>query len=341
MRHEGIFEEINRLMIWKMALKTQGAAGPSGLNADHVRNLLSKRIFGEVAMDLRKALASLAKKMAMEKCKDIEALIARRLIPLDKNPGVRPIAIGEDFTRIQGKCIMAVTREDVKLAAGNLQVCVGHRAGGEATIHAMKEIFNDKEVEAAMLVDATNAFNSINREAMLHNIAVKCPEINRYVQNWYGKPSKLFIVDGKQNGDKCILYSKEGTAQGEPVAMAMYALGLSVLHLELKHEETNVKSVAYADDYVGAGNLQDLSKWWDNLTERGPCYRCYPNAVKSLLIVKPEKENVAKELFNGTNIRITSTGAYHLGATVGSEEFEEEYVKMKVEEMTMELKKLS
>ena len=64
-------------MIWKMALKTQGAAGPSGLNADCVRTLLSKRIFGEVAVDLRKALANLAKKMATARCKDIEALIAR------------------------------------------------------------------------------------------------------------------------------------------------------------------------------------------------------------------------------------------------------------------------
>ena len=123
--------------------------------------------------------------------------------------------------------------------------------------------------------------------------------------------------------------------------MAMYALGLSVLQSELKHEITNVKSVAYADDYVGAGSLQDLNKWWDNLTKRGPCYGYYPNAVKSLLIVKPDKENLARELFNGTNIKITSTGACHLGATVGSEEFKEDDVKMKVEEMTMELKKLS
>ena len=206
-------------------------------------------------MDLRKALANLAKKMATEKCQDIEALIARRLIPLDKNPGVRLIAIGEVFTRILGKCIMTVMREDVKLAAGKLQVCVGHQAGGEATIHAMKEIFIDKEVEAAIPVDATNAFNSINREAMLHNIAVKCPEINRYAQNCNGKPSKLFIVDWKKNGEKCILYSEEGTAQGDPIAMAMYALGLSALQSELKHEKKNVKSAAYADDYVGAGSL--------------------------------------------------------------------------------------
>ena len=126
---------------------------------------------------------------------------------------------------------MTVTREGVKLAAGNLQVCIGHQAVGEATIHAMKEIFKDKEVEAAIVVDATNVFNSINREAMLHNIEVKCSEINReamlhnievkysemnrYAQNYYGKPSKLFIADGKKNGEKCILYSEEGTQHKE------------------------------------------------------------------------------------------------------------------------------
>ena len=36
-----------------------------------------RRIFGEVAVDLRKALANLAKKMATARCEDIEALIAR------------------------------------------------------------------------------------------------------------------------------------------------------------------------------------------------------------------------------------------------------------------------
>ena len=57
--------------------------------------------------------------------------------------------------------------------------------------------------------------------------------------------------------------------------------------------------------------------------------------------MKPSKENLARGLFNGTNIKITSTGACHSGATVGSEEFKDDYVKMKVEKMTMELEKLS
>ena len=56
--------------------------------------------------------------------------------------------------------------------------------------------------------------------------------------------------------------------------------------------------------------------------------------------MKTDKENLAREIFKGTNIKITSTGACHLGATVGSKEFKDKYVKMKVEEMTVELEKL-
>ena len=57
--------------------------------------------------------------------------------------------------------------------------------------------------------------------------------------------------------------------------------------------------------------------------------------------MKPDKENLKKKNFNGTNIKITSTGACHLEATVGSEKFKEDYVKMKVQEMTVELERLS
>ena len=42
---------------------------------------------------------------------------------------------------------------------------------------------------------------------------------------------------------KCISYSKDGASQGNPVAMAMYALRLSVLQSELKHEKTNSKKL--------------------------------------------------------------------------------------------------
>ena len=47
----------------------------------------------------------------------------------------------------------------VQKAVGNLQVCAGQHAGAEAAIHAMRKLYDDKECEAVLLVDASNAFN--------------------------------------------------------------------------------------------------------------------------------------------------------------------------------------
>ena len=54
---------------------------------------------------------------------------------------------------------------DVQEAAGPVQACAGHEAGCEAAIHAMKEIMLSDETQAVLLVNASNAFNTINRQA--------------------------------------------------------------------------------------------------------------------------------------------------------------------------------
>ena len=81
-------------------------------------------------------------------------------------------SIGDVSRRIVAKAILFSVGEDVMAAAGPLQTCAGHAAGSEAAIHAMRDLFLTADCEAALLVDATNAFNSINREAALHNISI-------------------------------------------------------------------------------------------------------------------------------------------------------------------------
>ena len=83
----------------------------------------------------------------------------------------------------------------------------------------MCDIFEEEETEAILLVDANNAFNSINREAMLHNISIKCPTISQYTKNTYGTPTNLYIDGGRKDAD--IIKSEEGTTQGDPISMAM------------------------------------------------------------------------------------------------------------------------
>ena len=99
-----------------------------------------------------------------------------RNMSLDKNPGIRPIGVGEVLRRIIGKTISAYLKKEIKLAAGPLQVCAGHCAGAEAAIHAMAQIFYDDGTDGIMLVDASNAFNQMNRAVAMHNIQITCPE---------------------------------------------------------------------------------------------------------------------------------------------------------------------
>ena len=63
-------------------------------------------------------------------------------------------------------------KDDIHQFAGPLEIATGLKAGAEAAIHSARLIFEDSSTEAAILVDANNAFNSINRKVALHNIKV-------------------------------------------------------------------------------------------------------------------------------------------------------------------------
>ena len=115
--------------------------------------------------------------------------------------------------------MLKTVSDDVQAAAWSLQTCTGHEAGCEAAVHAI------------ILVDASNAFNAINRQAALHNIKVTCPAISTILSNTYQAPMKLFIV-GEGEID-----SSEGTTQGDPLTMAMYALAIRPLINKLRDAE--------------------------------------------------------------------------------------------------------
>ena len=121
----------------------------------------------------------------------LEAFLARHLMPLDKNPGLRPIGIGEVLQRIAAKVIVTNTIDDIVTSVGSLQVFGGHQAGFDSLIHAMRTVYDKQSAEAVLLVDASSAFNSVDRNAFLRNFEIICPSVTRYVKNNFSLSNQL------------------------------------------------------------------------------------------------------------------------------------------------------
>ena len=67
----------------------------------------------------------------------------------------------------------------------------------------MSQVFVEKGTDGILLIDASNAFNQMNRSVALHNIQIMCKEMALYVINTYRSSSaqsdsiraKLHVID--------------------------------------------------------------------------------------------------------------------------------------------------
>ena len=126
------------------------------------------------------------------------------------------------------------------------------------------------------------------------NIRVLCPALATvciFPINTYRAPAQLFATGGRE------LISAEGTTQGDPLAMCMYALCLQAV--------SEAKQCWFADDPTGCGSLQNIRMWWgelwwDELLLAGPDLGYYPNAgnaglLQSLIRRRPLGASLKKQ----------------------------------------------
>ena len=165
--HSSIFEYINAKTVRKSTLKTHGSHGSLCLDVSEWRRILIH--FNQTYIELCKTISKLSYTIASNVLphENQTAFKTSRLIPLEKNPGVRPIGIGEVLRRINGKTITQCIKSDLKDLGKNFQLCLGQTCGIEYTMQNLRNAFEKPKTEAILLIDAENAFNFLNRELAL------------------------------------------------------------------------------------------------------------------------------------------------------------------------------
>ncbi|KAI2507264.1 hypothetical protein MHU86_7100 [Fragilaria crotonensis] len=134
-----------------------GAAGPGGTDAVDLANWLLR--FGRESEALREEMAAWTNWLANTSppWAAYRAVMANRLVALDKQPGTRPVGIGEVYRRLWAKCLLKAIGSQATAACGNFNLCAGLQAGIEGAVHAVRDVFADPSLIPASPPDSSVA----------------------------------------------------------------------------------------------------------------------------------------------------------------------------------------
>ena len=97
-------------------------------------------------------------------------------------------------------------------------MCADQLSGCEAAIHSTQEMFSSPGVDVVILVDATNATDSLNFQASLHNIQHLCPPIPTILINTCYVDVNLYI------GGSVLFLHSEGELLKETLWLCQFML---------------------------------------------------------------------------------------------------------------------
>ena len=108
--------------------------------------------------------------------------------------------------------------------------------------------------------------------------------------------------------------------------MPIYTLGfLPLLNITITD---STKHAAYADNISCVGKLRNILTRWNKLNTFSPNIGYFPK----------EKCETAKVIFKDMKLNIINEGKRHLATVVGTKEYREEFMIMRVNEWVSELK---
>ena len=255
------------------------AAGVSGLTNDHLRSLFPADTEPEQA-----ALGPLLRFVNMVLAAKVDEetadwLCASVLVTLYKPDGlgglkvrddgrgldVRPIAIPETLYRLVSLCGLHMCKDAISAKlAGVRQLGVGVSSGPEAIATAVRlymgeitsgvdeEEASERLISVCLSADATNAFNTVDRDAVLRMVLEVCPGLLPFVRMSYRRQGRLVLANRGPGKERYrVFLSRSGVRQGDPLGPVLFALAAMEAMRKVQAAHPDVPLPSYADDVNG------------------------------------------------------------------------------------------
>ena len=253
-----------------------------------------------------------------------------------KGGGLHPIAVGEVLRCLTSKCVARAVSHEAATILSPVQLGVGVRDGCEAIVHAVSRVQEDADIPPedrwTLLLDFSNAFNSVNREAMFKEVRARIPSMAAWMESCYGAQPILHL------GPHTIL-SCCGVQQGDPLVPLGFSLALLPIIEKIQEQVPGLLINAwYLDDGTLCGSADDLNSALAIIESEAPSYGLHLNRSKSLLHI-PEGISFHNPLPG--DIPITREGFDLLGSPIGSTPYCEASVLRRVQKVLEILSKLA
>ena len=255
------------------------------------------------------------------------------IIPLRKQHSTdpRPVAIGLAMRRVSSKIANAAALAEAMEYFKGHQVGVGTPNGLDGVAHALQQVLeaydyftvNPELQKYLLLVDFSNAFNSVERKFIFRQVWKCCPSISKYVEWCYRASAYIFTMDGE-----FLCWSKSGVQQGDPLGPLLFSLVLQLLvdQLKLRFPDLDLNAW-YLDDGTIVGTKQTLLLLLPILVEEGAKLGLHLNREKTIVWCLHENTDMVSEVserlidytaFAQWAIPCTSSAHKTLGSPFGS-----------------------
>ena len=125
-------------------------------------------------------------------------------------PRLRPVNIGSALLKWSFKCALrAPAPQDAAKKMEHIQLGLGAERGVERVAHLFTALWH--KLYAIVGIDFENGFNALLRQAMLHAVHKRCPQLTSLFNLFYARDSLCFFtVDGEVR----VVLSQEGSRMG-------------------------------------------------------------------------------------------------------------------------------